>query len=191
MTVVAIKGREARIVAIGLVVAIVLIGALGVRHVLADHAARQDRIVALQDRLARYEALAARVPGLEAALETVNADDAIGWVYVDSTNDALASVEVQTALREAAQDAGVTVTAMQRMSDYEEAGVRFVPVQAQMSSTSDALIEMLATLEASTPLLRIESLSTRVRRVRGPASGQGEPTLDTRLTASVLMRSPE
>jgi general secretion pathway protein M len=102
-----------------------------------------------------------------------------GPVFLGGESDAIRLAGLQSRLSDAAQTAGTRLASTQVLPPREDAGVRLIGVQTQLSTTLEQLQKLVFELETARPVLIVQALHVS----RGPdREGQEVTELDVRLT---------
>ncbi len=177
---------QSRLVAIGLLVAVVL-AALALLLVpwLLMHRHYDDAIDTLTTRLETYRRVAAQAPGLRTALDALRAKDGRRF-YLRNTAPNLANAELQELVRAAIENNGGRITTSQNIAARDDGRFRQLGVSMQFFATTTTLQKVLNAIESGQPYLVVENLTVRpVNAFRGfkPAPGQ-EPEVVVQLDVS-------
>lgn len=173
-----LKPRERRVVALGLLLALVMIV---VFVFLIPYVTRYGHYLgAIEDqqfRLVRLYAAAAQVPELEAELMALRDRDQARGHLLDEGTPSLAAAQVQELVGHLVATHGGEVRSMQVGRPLDEQGFTRVSVTVRMASTSEELADLLADLESRRPLLFVDNVQIRLLRQRarrgGPARESG------------------
>ena len=152
----AMSPRESRLVAIGILVAVIAaVWLVLVQPVLDGFGERADRRETLLETYARNQRILAGIPLWHAQLEEQRQTaDAFA---IAAPTEALAAEQLKNRLSRMASDEGGTLTAIQDIEDGVPQG--FIRVRADMEMTLGQLYKSLARLESEEPYVVIESLS--------------------------------
>ncbi|AHF05124.1 general secretion pathway protein M [Marichromatium purpuratum 984] len=151
------------------------------------------RIASAEDRLGRYQRIAAGLPMLRDELERVRTDPALAGLYVQAATETIAGAELQRQLQQiiaAARGRLISVQLLPTTSADAEAPTR-LHVRAQVQGTTATLFEILYRIEQARPLLFVERLSARSaaqpeQRLR--ASRAATPSLATAPEGALMLR---
>lgn len=172
-----LQPRERRIVALGLLLALVLVVLFAVvGPYLARYPHYLDAIANFEHQLERLDRSAAQLPRVRAEVQALREQHAELGHVLEAETTALAAAEVQQLLSEVVSRHGGQLHSTQVGRVQEEEGFRRVTVSVRTSVTSEVLADILADLEYRTPLLFVDNLQLRLesQRVR-----RGMPTEET------------
>lgn len=161
--------RERRIVALGLLLALILLVLfLVVGPYLSRYPHYLDSIAESRHQLERLERVAAQLPRLRREVEALREQYAELGHTLEAETPALAAAEMQRLVSEVVARHGGELRSTQVGRVREEEGFRRVTVSVRMSATSEILADILADLEYRTPLMFVDNLQVRLesRRVR-------------------------
>ncbi len=179
-----LKPRERRVVALGLLLALVLIVIFAL---LIPYVARYNHyLTAIDDqqfRLDRLHAAAAQLPELEAEIEALRAEALARGHLFEQGTPSLAAAQVQELIGRMVDTHGGEVRSMQVGRPLEEQGFTRVSVTVRMAATSEELADLLHEIETRRPLLFVDNLNVRLLRLRQragrrPAQETGEVEVD-------------
>jgi hypothetical protein len=180
--------RQSRILAIALLVAA---AALGICLLLAPflllHRHYDLAIETTQDHLERSRRVAAQMPELKRALDTVRAKNGRRF-FLHNTAPNLAAAELQDIVRAAIENNGGRITTIQGAQPRDDGRFRQIGINVQLFATTPNLQKILFGLETQTPYVLIDSLTVRpLNAFRGfkPAAGN-EPELSVLLEVSAF-----
>ncbi|WP_019570501.1 type II secretion system protein GspM [Thioalkalivibrio sp. ALE11] len=161
--------RERRFVAVGLLLALVMIVVFAlVGPYLARYPHYLDAIATAEHQRERLERSAAQLPRLRTEVEALREQhEALGHV-LEAETPALAAAEVQQLLSDVVTGHGGELQSTQVRPVREEEGFRRVTVSVRLSVDSEQLAGILSELEYRTPLMFVDDLNLRLesRRVR-------------------------
>ena len=180
--------RQSRILAIALLVAAAALGScLLLAPFLLLHRHYDLAIETTQDRLERFRRVAAQMPELKRALDTVRAKDGRRF-FLRNTAPNLAAAELQDIVRAAIENNGGRITTIQGAQPRDDGRFRQIGINVQLFATTPNLQKVLFGLETQTPYVLIDSLTVRpLNAFRGfkPAAGN-EPELSVLLEVSAF-----
>ncbi|HEV2977423.1 MAG TPA: type II secretion system protein GspM [Casimicrobiaceae bacterium] len=180
--------RQSRILAIALLVAAAVLGiCLLLAPFLLLHRHYDLAIEATQDHLARFRRVAAQMPELKRALDTVRAKNGRRF-FLHNTAPNLAAAELQDLVRAAIENNGGRITTIQGAQPRDDGRFRQIGINVQLFATTPNLQKILFGLETQTPYILIDSLTVRpLNAFRGfkPAAGN-EPELSVLLEVSAF-----
>ncbi|MEP7206588.1 MAG: type II secretion system protein GspM [Casimicrobiaceae bacterium] len=158
------------------------------------HRHYDEAITSFQDRLARYQRVAAQAPSYRKALEAMRERDARRFLLKNTAAN-LAGAELQEIVRAAIEGNSGRITTSQNQPPKDEGTFRQIGVNVQFFATTANLQKVLFALEAQQPYLLVENLTLRpVNAFRGyrPSPGQ-EPEVNVHLDVSAysLFDKPE
>lgn len=152
----ALSPRESRLVAIGILVAIIAsVWLLFDNLVLNGFAERASTRESLLETYARNQRILSGIPVWQEQLEEQRRS--AGRYAIAAPTDALAAEQLKNRLSRMASESGGTLTAIQDIEDGAPNG--FVRVRADMQMTLGQLYKTLARLESEEPYVVVESLS--------------------------------
>ena len=183
-----LKPRERRVVALGLLLALVMIVIFAL---LIPYVARYNHYLnAIEDqqfRLERLHAAAAQLPELEAEIRGLRAEDMARGYLLEQGTPSLAAAQVQELVGRMVNTHGGEVRSMQVGRPLDEQGFTRVSVTVRMATNGDELADLLADLESRRPLMFVDNVQIRLLRQRtrrrGPAQETGEVEVDFDLQA--------
>src|SRR5271167_4995995 len=153
--------RQSRILALALLVLAVLSAlALLLAPFLLLHRHYDDAIEATQDRLERYQRIAAQMPELKRALEAVRAKDGRRF-FLHNTAPNLAGAELQDLVRAAIENNSGRITTIQGAQPRDDGRFRQIGISVQLFATTPNLQKILFKLETQTPQILVESITIR------------------------------
>ena len=180
--------RQSRILALALLVLAVLV-ALGLllAPFLLLHRHYDGAIEATQERLERYQHIAAQMPELRKALEAVRGKDGRRF-FLHNTAPNLAGAELQDLVRAAIERNAGRITTIQGAQPRDDGRFRQIGINVQLFATTANLQKILFGLETQTPYILIDSITVRpLNAFRGfkPAAGV-DPELSVTLEVSAF-----
>ena len=129
----------------------------------------------------RLKAAADQLPALRARVTQLRAPaDARNWVTLEGSSDAIASANLQSHIEELATSAGVTIGSTESLPVEVRGGYRAIGLRYTLTGPYEALVKLLAKLEAATPPLVIENLHIHgvLRRPGTPMASALDAGLD-------------
>jgi general secretion pathway protein M len=167
---VALRPRERRLLILGVVVAVIVVGWVYVVEPLVD---RHERVLSLiaarEELLARHERLLARRERYTRERELL-----VGEVtqrkarLLPGDKPPLAASELQKLIKSTAQDSGVEVRSERILPTAERGRYVEVPVEVTLSGPIRAIVGFLHRLEGVPVLLSVQDLKLRVVSVGAP-----------------------
>jgi general secretion pathway protein M len=123
--------------------------------------ALDERLVRSQDQLQSYRRLVATLPALQAELEAAQANDDYKAFYFDAQTTALAGARLQSEVQDIVRGAGARPISTQVLPINKEEQPPRVRIRTQLQGTTDALLEVLYSIEAARPFLFVDQMSIR------------------------------
>lgn len=183
-----LRPGQGRSLAIALLLLAVVLGvALLLAPFLLLHRHYDVAIEATQDHLQRYRRIAAEMPELKKALDSLRTQDGRRF-FLHNTAPNLAGAELQDAVRAAIENNGGRITTIQNASPRDDGRFRQIGINVQLFATTPNLQKILYTLETQTPYTLIDNLTIRpLNAFRGfkPAPGV-DPELSVTLEVSAF-----
>ena len=141
------------------------------------------RAVVLENKrilLPRLKAAADELPELRAQVAGLRATAGARKVTLEGSSDAIASANLQSRIAELAASVGVTIGSTESLPAEVRGSYRRVGLRYTLSGPYEALIRLIAKLEAATPPLVIENLRIHgvLRRPGTPAASALDAGLD-------------
>ena len=174
-------GRHGQLLALALLLAalgaIYLFAAAPLLELYAERAAAVENARMLVPRL---KTAADELPGLRARAAELRATASTHKVTWEGSSDAIASANLQSHIAELAAAAGVTIGSTESLPAEVRGGYRRIGLRYTLSGPYEALVKLLAQLEAAAPPLVIENLHIHgvLRRPGTPAAGALDAGLD-------------
>lgn len=138
-------------------------------------------------RLQRQQAVAARKQGVADNLQALQQQFEEQDYFSNSTTEALASAELQNAIKTAVTEAGGQLTSTQGLPGKAENEFVRISVKVRMVSSIDALRHVLHSIESSVPLLVIDQLDiTPVRGARNRGTNKIDPSTQLNVSFQVV-----
>jgi general secretion pathway protein M len=138
-----------------------------------------ERIAELQFRLQKYSALASRQEQLRTELEALIQQDASGEDLLNGASTAIAGANLQALLKQVVQQADGRLESTQVLPEVIQGAMERIAIRAQFSGNTQTLQQVLHGIEFRKPLLFVEKMEIRTKRVRrsrlerqNPGSGQ-------------------
>jgi len=128
----------------------------------------------------RLKSAADELPELRARIAELRATAGARKVTLEGSSDAIASATLQSRIEELATSAGVTVGSTESLPAEVRGGYRRIGLRYTLSGPYEALVKLLAKLEAATPPLVIENLHIHgvLRRPGTPQASALDAGLD-------------
>jgi len=128
----------------------------------------------------RLKAAADELPELRSRVAKLRTTAGTQQVTLEGSSDAIASANLQSHIDELAASVGVTVGSTESLPAEVRGGYRRIGLRYTLSGPYEALVKLLAKLEAATPPLVIENLHIHgvLRRPGTPAAGALDAGLD-------------
>jgi len=128
----------------------------------------------------RLKAAADELPELRKRVAELRATAGARQVTLEGSSDAIASANLQSHIEELATSAGVTIGSTESLPAEVRGGYRAIGLRYTLSGPYEALVKLLAQLEAAAPPLVIENLHIHgvLRRPGTPAAGALDAGLD-------------
>ena len=155
----ALTPREHRVLAVGLLLALMLGAAWGIAEVNSRMHARYDAAIAQElDKIARYQRIAAARSDYETHIRQVKAMDAAKF-YLKSSAPSLAAADIQQVVQAVNEANGLNTESMQIAPHKDEDGHRKVTLNVRLRGKLQSVQSMLHSLEATQPYLFVDSLN--------------------------------
>ena len=146
--------------------AALLIYAVAVDPVI-DQAQRDATALALaQDRLVRFQRLAAEVDELGRAYDRVRARGPIEGLFIEASSPATANALLQERIKQLVKSSNARVTSLFALPAVNKEDHRRVGLRVLMTADTAALQTILHGIETADPVLIIEKLYVRARTAR-------------------------
>jgi general secretion pathway protein M len=128
------------------------------------------------DQIQRYQRLIATIPRLKAELEREKNNEEIKAFYFDAPTAALAGAQLQGTIQEMVQAAGARLVNSQFLPAEPKEHPPRVRIRAQIQGDTDALLEVLYSIDHARPFLFVDQLSVRstTRRTRNERHQTGK-----------------
>lgn len=184
-----------RIAAVSLLLLlIVLVGLLVLQPLFERYAANRAAIEDLEERVARFEAIATRQASLEQELARTERAMNFSTLTLQADSATLAAADLQERVKAAVQDAGGSLTSTQILEAEKVDAFERVSVNVRMTGATPAVQKSLYALENGRPLLVIDDMLIVSRRttVRLGQSqrAQQQDWLDVRFKVSGFYQPP-
>jgi len=142
-----------------------------------------SRAAVLENRrmlVPRLKAAADELPALRARVTQLRASAGARKVTLEGSSDAIASANLQSHIEELAASAGVTIGSTESLPVEVRGGYRAIGLRYTLTGPYEALVKLLAKLEAATPPLVIENLHIHgvLRRPGTPMASALDAGLD-------------
>ena len=175
--------RRAGFVA-GNLLAALMIAAFVVMPVQGFFAERDMQILSQRTLLARFAAIAAQQPRVQAAAQEVDAQVDHGEFLV-GTNEGVIVADLQTRLKTMAEAAGARLRSVQSLPPKTREDVRYVGARLEVHGPIAAIQRTLHAVEAGTPFLFVDAAVVRaapsVNSAALPNAAAQEPVIDAQL----------
>jgi general secretion pathway protein M len=113
------------------------------------------------DQIQRYERLIATIPRLKAELERERNNQEIKAFYFDAPTAALAGAQLQATIQEMVQGAGARLVNTQFLPAESNEHPPRVRIRAQIQGDTNAMLDVLYSIEHARPFLFVDQLSVR------------------------------
>ena len=177
-----------RALAVGLLLLLVAaLASAAVIPVLLMHRHYDEAIATFQDRLQRYQRIAAQAPEYRRALDGLRERD-VRRFLLKNTAPNLAGAELQEIVRAAVEGNGGRITTSQNQPAKDEGHFRQIGVNLQFFATTAHLQRILYALEAQQPYVLVENITVRpINAFRGfrPQPGQ-EPEVNVQMDVAAF-----
>ena len=165
-----------------LLAALLVVKLVAVDPLIDAYAADADELSKLTQLSARYRALAARLPALEAERDGLVRHLTAASGFLANANETLAAADLQARLKALVDQAHGELKSTQILPPQQVQGFRRIGVRAEMSMTLPALQQVLYETEAGSPTLVLDDLSIRSKAADRQEERNPDDVL---LTASV------
>jgi general secretion pathway protein M len=179
-----------RAAAVGLLLVLVLAAVVLVVEPLVDSfLGARDNLAQQRNAIARFQALTARLPQLQAEHAALERDVAAEGGFLKGTNDALRAAELQNRIKSVIESHGGQLLSTQILPAREEGGFRRITAQVVLSATTEALTAILYDYDDREPFLFVDSFEIHGRQIpRLDDRSQFKTVLDVRLELSAFAR---
>jgi hypothetical protein len=162
--------RERRIVIVGTIGLVVVLGWLFVAEPLAERARLTSELVPSRSQvLARRLDLLARKDMIAKDLDTTNADiEKVSERFLTEAAPAVAASELQKLTKEMAAQANTEIRSERILPPVERGELLEIPVEIAVSGEIRQLVDLLTRLEGAQKLLTVQDLRVRVVNVSQP-----------------------
>jgi general secretion pathway protein M len=116
---------------------------------------------AVKDQIRHYQRLLSTIPRLRAELERERNNEEIKAFYFDAPTAALAGAQLQGTIQEMVQAAGARLVNSQFLPAEPNEQPSRVRMRAQIQGDTDALLDVLYSIEQARPFLFVDQLSVR------------------------------
>jgi len=183
-----LTARHSRALAIALLVVVALAIFLGlVRPYVAAYGSYHEEIATLNDRLARYRAVASQRDVVVDRAVQLRDDPSLAVNFLAQETPALAAAALQQYVKRAIGQSGGGLVSTQAVPSKETTGIVEATVKVRMRGNSDTIQKLFHRLEAGHPLVFIDNVSLRATGRQGLAKGQH---LDMRFDLTGYLRPP-
>ncbi len=139
------------------------------------------------NQIKRYERLIATIPRLKAELDRERNNQEIRAFYFDAPTAALAGAQLQSTIQEMVQAAGARLINTQFLPAEPNEQPPRVRIRAQIQGDTNAMLDVLYSIEHARPFLFVDQLSVRStsrreRRVRRPGANDSPAETKRELT---------
>lgn len=149
----------------------------------------RDAIVQMEDGIARYARLSARIDALESAVEALTASEELDAFVLPQTSEPLAAAALQERVKSVVMGSGGTLTSTQVLPVAKEQGFKRIAVNVRMAGSAEALQRVLHELESGLPYLVADDVVILARGARKQRrQSASEDMLDVRFNLSGFMR---
>ncbi len=181
-----------RALAVALLVAAVALIATGmVLPAVERFEAIADGVSDTTAALARFSAVAARLPRLEAEDAALKKAFAAQDGFLKATNDSLIAAELQNRIKSAVERNGGQLKSTQILPTRDENGVRKIGARVEITGNADAISRIWYEMETGAPFLFIDSFDIEGRQVpRRDRAGPPVIALQTRFEVAAYAREP-
>ncbi|MCB1760874.1 MAG: type II secretion system protein M [Gammaproteobacteria bacterium] len=181
-----LSGNAQRALALGLLalllLVVVMLLVLPLRNAFS---ASDERIAELQFRLQKYSTLAGRQTQIRAELEALLQQDSSGEELLGGASTAIAGANLQALLKQVVQQAGGRLESTQALPEVLQGAMERIAIRAQFSGNIEALQQVLHGIEFRKPLLFIDKMEVRIKRVRRSRIAQQELGAGQQLSVSL------
>lgn len=142
------------------------------------------------DQIQRYERLIATIPRLKAELERERNNQEIKAFYFDAPTAALAGAQLQATIQEMVQAAGARLVNSQFLPAEANEHPPRVRIRAQIQGDTNAMLDVLYSLEHARPFLFVDQLSVRSttrRERRDRRQGGNNPPAQTKQELTIRL----
>lgn len=180
-----------RLAAIGLLLIVVLaIVGLVIDPLYRAVTSARELVAQQRDAIARFEALNARLPQLQAQHAALEQNVAAESGFLKGANDALRAAEAQNRIKSIVESHGAQLASTQILPGRDENGFRRIPVQIVFSGQAEAIAAILYDCEYGEPFLFVDTFQIRGRQMPRLDDPRATKTLlDVRLEVSAYARS--
>lgn len=164
--------RERLVLGLGLLTGALVLGwELGVQPMLERRRALEELVPAREELLAGRQAMVGRRAALEAELAATEARiGGLGERFLPGATPAVAASELQKTIKDLAARAGTEVRSERILPPVERGALLEIPIEVTVSGEIRHLVDLLASLESTSRLLRVQELRIRVTNVNRPGS---------------------
>lgn len=170
-----------------LVLVLAIVAAAVTVPVVLMHRHYDESIADFNDKLQRYQRIAAQAPEYRRALDAMRERDTRKFL-LKNTAPNLAGAELHEIVRAAVEGNGGRITTSQNQQPKDEGRFRQIGVNLQFFATTQNLQKILYALESQQPYLVVENLAVRpINAFRGfrPPPGQ-EPEVNVQLDVAAF-----
>jgi general secretion pathway protein M len=180
-----------RLAAVGLLLIAVLAVVVLVIDPLYQAVTNARELVAQRrDAIARFEALNARLPQLQAQRAALEQNVAGERGFLNGANDALRAAEAQNRIKSIVENHGAQLASTQILPGRDENGFRRIPAQIVLSGPVEAIAAILYDCEYGEPFLFVDTFQIRARPIARLDDPRTTKTLlDVRLEVSAYARA--
>lgn len=153
--------------------------AFAIEPLIARHQLYEDSIARSQELVQRYRRIGGGLAALESQLAEARQRLSPEGLYLEAASDALVAAQLQNRVKAIIEDGGGNLTSTETVPARDEGDFRRIGIRLKLTTTIEALQEVLHELESARPYLFIDEvdLRTRATRRRKQKSSQGESTL--------------
>ena len=142
------------------------------------------------DQIRRYERLIATIPRLKAELDRERNNKEIRAFYFDAPTAALAGAQLQGTIQEMVQAAGARLVNSQFLPAESNEQPPRVRIRAQIQGDTNAMLDVLYSIEHARPFLFVDQLSVRSttrRERRDRRQGGNNPPAETKQELTIRL----
>jgi general secretion pathway protein M len=174
-------GPSGRLLALGLLGAVLLAGWVGIAAPLAAwHAERAEAIDGRRMIAQRMEALAAVLPALQEAAAARSADSGAASSLLEGGTDAVAGAALQGLLRDMATRVGASLNSIETLAAAPAGAYRRIGLRLSLSAPWPVLVQLLQAVEQARPRMVVDELELHNSQMQADT---GEVMLNAAFTA--------
>lgn len=186
-----LPAERQRLLAVGmLAVALLVLPALVLGPLLAQHRQYAQSIDQSRDRIERTQHALDRLPQAEAEVAALEQALRQSELYIQRSAPALGAADLQQMLGDMARRQDLSIVSSQVLPPQEDPLATRIAVRINFLADIEGLAALLSDIENHLPVLQVQTIQVQVVRRRGRAGPGGpEATLvDVRLEVAALMR---